>query len=163
MSRKVIAARPAGGALPTRQLIYTHSRRTAPGMGWRRSLFTLTPRVRRRRESAAKQARTDPFEALADPTRRGVLDLLRERGVATAGEIAEAFPQISRPAVSRHLRVLRESGVLMAEQRGREWWYRIDAAALASNYREFFERFAPMWEDALGRLKRQVEGVADGD
>jgi DNA-binding transcriptional ArsR family regulator len=103
------------------------------------------------------QTRTDPFEALADPTRRGVLELLRQREVATAGEIAEAFPQISRPAVSRHLRVLREAHILVAQQSGREWRYRIDAAALAVHYRDFFERFAPMWEDALGRLKRQVE------
>jgi DNA-binding transcriptional ArsR family regulator len=109
------------------------------------------------------QTRPDPFEALADATRRGVLELLRDRRVATAGEIAGAFPQISRPAVSRHLRVLREAGVIVAEQHGREWRYRIDAHALASHYRDFFERFAPMWEDALERLKRQVEGATDGD
>jgi DNA-binding transcriptional ArsR family regulator len=108
------------------------------------------------------QTQPDPFEALADPTRRGVLELLRQREVATAGEIAEAFPQISRPAVSRHLRVLRESHIVVAEQSGREWRYRIDGAALASHYRDFFERFAPMWEDALLRLKRQVEGEIDG-
>jgi DNA-binding transcriptional ArsR family regulator len=109
-----------------------------------------------------KQTQPDPFDALADPTRRGVLDLLRERDVATAGEIADAFPQISRPAVSRHLRVMREAGILVAEQSGREWRYRIDAAALATHYRDFFERFSPMWEDALMRLKRQVEGDRNG-
>lgn len=110
-----------------------------------------------------KRARPDPFEALADPTRRGVLELLRVRKTATAGEIAQAFPEISRPAVSRHLRILRESGVIVADQRGRHWRYRIDARALASSYRDFFERFAPMWEDALERLKRQVEGADHGD
>jgi DNA-binding transcriptional ArsR family regulator len=109
-----------------------------------------------------KQTQPDPFDALADPTRRGVLDLLRERDVATAGEIADAFPQISRPAVSRLLRVMREAGILVAEQSGREWRYRIDAAALATHYRDFFERFSPMWEDALMRLKRQVEGDRNG-
>jgi len=101
--------------------------------------------------------RPDPFEALADPTRRGILDLLREDGVRTAGEIAEAFPTISRPAVSRHLRVLRESGIVTAEQAGREWRYRIDAQALAAMYRDWFERFAPLWEQSLEQLKRQVE------
>lgn len=107
--------------------------------------------------------RADPFEALADPTRRGVLELLRERGVATAGEIADAFPGISRPAVSRHLRVLRECGIVIAEQAGREWRYRIDGAALATQYRAWFERFAPLWEDALERLKRQVESPLEGE
>ena len=107
--------------------------------------------------------RTDPFDALADPTRRAILDLLRQDGVRTAGAIAGAFPRISRPAVSRHLRVLRASGIVAAEQAGREWRYRIDPAALATSYRDFFERFAPMWEDALQRLKRQVEGTQEED
>jgi DNA-binding transcriptional ArsR family regulator len=110
-----------------------------------------------------KQTQPDPFEALADPTRRAILDLLGQDGVRTAGEIAEAFPRISRPAVSRHLRVLRESGLLAAEQVGREWRYRIDARALALHYRDFFERFAPMWEGALQRLKRQVEETKEED
>lgn len=110
-----------------------------------------------------KLKQPDPFDALADPTRRAILDLLRQDGVRTAGEIAEAFPRISRPAVSRHLRVLRESGLLVAEQAGREWRYRIDARALALHYRDFLERFAPMWEDALQRLKRQAEGAQEED
>ena len=104
-----------------------------------------------------KPALRDPFEALADSTRRGILDLLRDRGVLTAGDIAEAFSEISRPAVSRHLRVLRESGIVVAEHAGREWRYRIDGAMLAVAYRDWFERFAPLWERSLARLKQQVE------
>ena len=104
------------------------------------------------------QARRDPFEALADPTRRGILELLRDNGERTAGDIADAFPAISRPAVSRHLRVLRESGIVVAEQVGREWRYTIDGAVLARTYRDWFERFAPLWEQSLERLKRNVEG-----
>lgn len=99
----------------------------------------------------------DPFEALADPTRRGILELLRDSGVRTAGDIADAFPSISRPAVSRHLRVLRESGIVTAVQAGREWRYRIDGHALATMYRAWFDRFAPLWERSLEQLKRQVE------
>ena len=104
----------------------------------------------------------DPFEALADPTRRGILELLRDSGVRTAGDIADAFPEISRPAVSRHLRVLRESGIVVAEQAGREWRYTIDGAVLARTYRDWFERFAPLWEQSLERLKRNVEGHQAG-
>ena len=142
--------------------MYVHRRRSALGPAWRRFGASLAVRMRGAIPRKMPAARSDPFEALADPTRRGVLELLRQQEVATAGEIAEAFPRISRPAVSRHLRVLREAGVLVAEQCGREWRYRIDPAALALNYRDFFERFAPMWEDALARLKRQVEGENHG-
>ena len=97
------------------------------------------------------------FAALADPTRRAVLDLLRARGECTAGEIAGRFSSISRPAVSRHLRVLREAGLIRAEEVGREWRYRIDGDALARLYHGWFERFTPLWEESLVRLKRQVE------
>ena len=76
----------------------------------------------------------------------------------TAGDIADAFPSISRPAVSRHLRVLREGGIVVAEQVGREWRYSIDGAVLAAMYRDWFERIAPLWEQSLERLKRTVEG-----
>jgi DNA-binding transcriptional ArsR family regulator len=115
----------------------------------------------------ATYALRDPFEALADPTRRAILELLRDDGVRTAGDIADAFPAISRPAVSRHLRVLRECGIVVAEQVGREWRYRIDGAMLARTYRDWFERFAPLWEQSLQRLKQQVEsegheGANDG-
>jgi DNA-binding transcriptional ArsR family regulator len=102
----------------------------------------------------------DSFDALADATRRGILDLLRTSGVLTAGEIAVAFPQISRPAVSRHLRVLREAGLVIAEEIGREWHYRLNVAALARVHRDWFARFTPLWERSLEQLKDQVEGAA---
>lgn len=97
------------------------------------------------------------FTALADPTRRAILDLLRARRTCTAGEIAAHFAALSRPAVSRHLRVLREAGLVRAEEVGREWRYHLDAGAIARLYHGWFERFAPLWEQSLTRLKRQVE------
>ena len=66
--------------------------------------------------------------AVADPVRREILMLLRDREM-TAGEIAGQF-DISRPGVSRHLRVLRESGLVVDEVRGRERWYQLDTAPL---------------------------------
>ncbi|WP_328342009.1 metalloregulator ArsR/SmtB family transcription factor [Micromonospora sp. NBC_00421] len=63
--------------------------------------------------------------AIADPIRRGILELLRD-GDLPAGEIADRFP-VSRPAVSRHLRVLRESGLVRSELVGRQRLYRLDA------------------------------------
>lgn len=71
----------------------------------------------------------DVFVAIADPVRRAIIELLRIRD-RTAGELAEAFPEISRPAVSRHLRVLRECEVVSVERRGREQWYQLDPGPL---------------------------------
>ena len=109
--------------------------------------------------STKRSATPDPFEALADPTRREILDLLLRRGTHTAGELAGEFPRISRPAVSRHLRVLREAGFVIAEEAGREWHYRLNAAALARMHREWFARFTPLWEASLEQLKQQTEGA----
>ncbi|HKE00370.1 MAG TPA: metalloregulator ArsR/SmtB family transcription factor, partial [Planctomycetota bacterium] len=81
------------------------------------------------------------FAALADPTRRSILGLLHARGVLSAGELARAFPHISRPAVSRHLRVLRESGLVTVERSGREQRYVLGADALARLHHEWFSRF----------------------
>jgi DNA-binding transcriptional ArsR family regulator len=66
--------------------------------------------------------------AVADPVRREILMLLRT-GEMPAGEIAGRFV-ISRPGVSRHLRVLRESGLVTNEVRGRERWYHLETAPL---------------------------------
>ncbi|MGH3111760.1 MAG: metalloregulator ArsR/SmtB family transcription factor, partial [Gaiellaceae bacterium] len=68
------------------------------------------------------------FEALSDPTRRRVLELLAERELS-AGEIAAAFT-VSRPAVSRHLRVLREAGLVRARRDSQRRVYGLEAAPL---------------------------------
>jgi DNA-binding transcriptional ArsR family regulator len=102
----------------------------------------------------------DPFAAIADGTRRAILDLLLRRGTLTAGEIAAAFPTISRPAVSQHLRVLRESHLVRVDAIGREWHYALDAAAFARVYRDWFAGFAPLWEQSLEALKDRVEAEA---
>lgn len=101
--------------------------------------------------------RNDVFSALADPTRRAILDLLRERQSLTAGEIAARFPALSRPAVSKHLGVLRHAGLVHAEERGRQWHYAIDARPLGEIQREWLSTFAPLWEQSLRELKRQAE------
>jgi DNA-binding transcriptional ArsR family regulator len=105
--------------------------------------------------------RRDAFGALADPTRRSILDLLRGQPSLTAGEIAARFPRVSRAAVSKHLRVLREARLVRARERGREWHYSLDARPLGMVYRQWLESFAPYWEESLGRLKRRVEGEGD--
>lgn len=101
--------------------------------------------------------RKDAFAALADPTRRAILDLLREHETLTAGEIAARFSQMSRAAVSKHLRVLREARLVRAREVGREWHYRLDPGPLEAIQRDWLSSFAPLWEESLERLKRQAE------
>ncbi|MFG1922175.1 metalloregulator ArsR/SmtB family transcription factor [Cryptosporangium sp. NPDC048952] len=99
------------------------------------------------------------WEALADPVRREILTVLRD-GEATAGAIAARFA-ISRPAVSRHLRVLRESGLADADVRGQERVYRLAAGPLAE-VEAWLRRVAPQRRqspadrlDALGTELRR--------
>jgi DNA-binding transcriptional ArsR family regulator len=83
------------------------------------------------------------LEALADPTRRAILDRLRG-GPRPVGELAEALP-VSQPAVSQHLAVLREAGLVTSQRSGRRSLYRLRPEALSS-VRAYVDR---MWADAL--------------
>ena len=102
-------------------------------------------------------ARNDAFAAIADPTRRAILDLLRQRQSLTAGQVAAQFPHMSRPAVSKHLGVLRQAGLVRALERGREWHYTLDPVPLGHIYAHWLASFAPLWEASLEQLKRQAE------
>jgi DNA-binding transcriptional ArsR family regulator len=90
--------------------------------------------------------------AVADPTRRGILVLTRDREVA-AGEIAAQFPRISRPAVSQHLRVLTQAGLLDVRRDGSRRLYRLRADGFA----EAAGFLDAMWAARLDDLKREAE------
>ena len=94
------------------------------------------------------------FSALADPTRRGVLELLRTRGMA-AGEIAKAFP-VSRPAVSKHLRMLRRARLVRERREGRHRVYELDPAPLQA-VDSWLSRYRSFWQASLVNLKAVVE------
>lgn len=94
------------------------------------------------------------FAALADPTRRVILDRLRAAPLR-AGDIADAFP-VSRPAISRHLRVLRKARLVRHEKRGRERFYSIDPAPLR-HIDEWLNEYRLMWAANLVALKDFVE------
>jgi DNA-binding transcriptional ArsR family regulator len=79
------------------------------------------------------------FKALADPTRRRVLELLRE-GARTAGELADRFP-VSKPTMSAHFSVLHEAGLIEAEKSGRLIYYRLRMSVLEEALLGFAERF----------------------
>ena len=95
----------------------------------------------------------DVANAIADPVRRRIVELLRDRSLP-AGEIAREFP-ISRPAVSRHLRVLRESGLVIDAVEGRRRLYRLNLAPLAPLRAWVAELHAP-WETRLDALETEV-------
>lgn len=96
--------------------------------------------------------------ALADPVRRDILRMLREQPV-NAGRIADAFP-VSRPAVSRHLRVLREAGLVRDEPSGRERMYRLTLDALSELEAFLAELRAPRrWARRLMALETEVYRV----
>ena len=91
------------------------------------------------------------LQALGDPTRRSVLEQLRD-GPRAVGEIAARLP-VSRPAVSQHLRVLKEAGLVTERQNGTRRLYRVDPNGLAG-LREYLEGF---WEEALASFKAAAE------
>ena len=91
--------------------------------------------------------------AIADGVRRDILILLRDR-VMSAGEIAGGF-DISRPAVSRHLRVLRECGLVVDEVRGRERLYRLETAPLVV-LEEWLAELHNRWSAPLDALETEV-------
>jgi len=96
------------------------------------------------------------FNALADPTRRAVLDLLL-RGKLAAGQIAQAFP-ISRPAISKHLRVLRGARLVRVHRIGRQRLFELDPEPLKS-IDLWLDRYRDFWQTELSNLKRFVEAV----
>jgi DNA-binding transcriptional ArsR family regulator len=97
------------------------------------------------------------FRALADPTRRAMLDRLRG-GEKTVSDLAEPFA-MSQPAISQHLRVLSDAGVVTARAEGRQRLYRLRPAPLREAF-DWFARYERFWEhklDALGTYLDRIE------
>jgi DNA-binding transcriptional ArsR family regulator len=94
------------------------------------------------------------LEALADPTRRTIVELLAS-GERSAGELAAAF-ETSRPAVSRHLRILREHGLVTAREHGRRRLYALEPAPLAE-LDEWLSRYREFWTNRLDALDVELK------
>jgi DNA-binding transcriptional ArsR family regulator len=94
------------------------------------------------------------FQALADPTRRAVLDLLR-RGRQPAGQIAQAFP-VSRPAISKHLGLLRRAHLVQEKKEGRHRFYQLNPGPLKT-VDQWLEQYRIFWSANLASLKAFVE------
>lgn len=94
------------------------------------------------------------FHAIADPTRRAILDAIRHTE-RSAGQIAQLFP-VSRPAVSRHLRVLRAAGLVLERREAQSRFYSLDPAPLRDVDR-WLDQYRVFWTARLHALKRVAE------
>ena len=97
------------------------------------------------------QANGHPLDALGDPTRRQVFELLRA-GPRSVGDLAVGLP-VSRPAVSQHLRVLEEAGLVTHRREGTRHLYELDSSGVVV-LREWVDGF---WSEALARFKAVAE------
>jgi DNA-binding transcriptional ArsR family regulator len=93
----------------------------------------------------------DAIQALADPTRRAIVEVLRDEPLPV-GALAELFP-ISRPAISQHLRVLGDAGLVEATPQGTRRVYRLAPDGVAA-LRRYLDR---LWDDALAAYAREAE------
>ena len=135
-------------------LAHQRRRAGAPARGQRRRLG-----ARARRPRALRRVRggvtEDVFTALADPTRRTILDLLATHGHGTATTLAAALP-VSRPAVIKHLAVLDRAGLVAAQRHGREVRYVVQPAPLQETA-AWMARLAAEWDARLAAVKALAE------
>ncbi|MBQ0924110.1 ArsR/SmtB family transcription factor [Saccharopolyspora endophytica] len=94
------------------------------------------------------------FEVLAEPRRRDILDLLRD-GERAVGELVEQLP-LSQPTVSKHLKVLREAGLVEVRQDAQRRWYRLRPEPLAE-IDSWLRPYRRMWSQRLDALQRHLE------
>jgi DNA-binding transcriptional ArsR family regulator len=96
------------------------------------------------------------FELVAEPTRRRILDLLRERA-RPVGELVRMLG-LSQPGVSKHLRLLREAGLVRVRREGQRRWYELEPEPLAE-LDEWLEPYRELWEHRLDRLERHLDDM----
>lgn len=95
------------------------------------------------------------FEAIADPTRRGILARLRTGEALSVSELAADLP-MTRQAVTKHLDLLRDTGLIRVRRQGRKRLHELDAGPL-KRLDDWLAPYAVFWDDALVRLERHLE------
>ena len=96
----------------------------------------------------------DVFGAISHPARRRMLDLLHQSD-RSVGAIAQHFEEMSRPAVSQHLRILHDAGLVTEERHGRERRYHFIPQRL-NPVRNWIAQYEQFWDDRLGRLQKTL-------
>lgn len=99
----------------------------------------------------------DVFEAVAEPNRRALLDVLAE-GERTAGELVATLPGLTQPTVSRHLRVLREVGLVEVRPDAQQRIYALRADGLVE-MDQWIERYRRYWTNHLDALERHLDST----
>ncbi len=99
------------------------------------------------------------WKALADPTRRELLDLMRD-GPRPTTDLVEAFPHLSRFAVMKHLDVLREAGLVITRSEGRRRINSLNAAPLRDVIERWIGKYESYWANSLLRVKDSAESEA---
>lgn len=102
---------------------------------------------------------SDTFAALADDTRLAIVERLLERGASTAGELGAVAP-ISAPAISRHLKVLREAGVILQRVEGPKRIYSANPQAIRA-ISDWTLSHKDFWEGSLNRLEQALNALED--
>jgi DNA-binding transcriptional ArsR family regulator len=97
----------------------------------------------------------DVFNALADPTRRKILELLADGGPLSASDICSRFP-VSPPAISQHLKVLREAQLVQMEKQAQQRIYRINPQAVLE-LEDWAKRLSQLWQERFDALDRLLE------
>ena len=96
----------------------------------------------------------DVFQAIADPTRRGILEMLHGREQPVSA-VAERFP-VTLSAISQHMRVLREAGLVTVRRSGRERLYRLNPAPLRPVF-DWVGQYGPFWQEKMDALGEYLE------
>ncbi len=100
--------------------------------------------------------RRDVFQAIADPNRRAILGLLAKHELTLNG-VAENF-DISRPAISKHIKILAECGVVVVRKRGRERYCQVQLDKL-NEVSDWVEKYRRFWEESFDRLDEYLQKI----
>ena len=105
----------------------------------------------------------DPvWKALSDPTRRAILDLLRD-GPRTTTEIVDAFPHLTRFGIMKHIDVLREADLIETREEGRQRVNSLNVVPIRQIYERWVGKFEELWSSHLLRIKEITESRITGD
>jgi DNA-binding transcriptional ArsR family regulator len=102
------------------------------------------------------EIRRDVFQAIADPNRRAIINLLSKKKLTLNG-VAENF-DISRPAISKHIKILEECGLIVIEQQGRERYCQVKLKGL-NEVSEWVSQYKRFWEERMDSLERYLAEI----
>lgn len=103
------------------------------------------------------------FAALANRRRRRMLDVVKAKPGSIVAEVCEHFPELSRIAVMKHLKVLEEAELLLSEREGRQRHLYFNAVPIQMVYDRWSSELSALWAPRLTRLKAQVETQLEGE